>query len=283
MIKALTDRYPTLTESTAGVSRCRRSIKALSVGEGEKSVFIAGAFHGQEWLTALIVLRLAERLVQAQKDGEALYGFDIAAELQRRRVILMPMVNPDGVEIALHGPPAAGLLSARVSAILRRSPAPWNANAAGVDINHNFNAGFAAEKELERAAGITSPSPGKYGGTVPESEPETIAVIRECQKYRPIRVAAVHSQGRELYYSYGGSQPPGSADLARLLADACGYELKGNSGLASHAGFKDWFISRYNLPGFTFEVGKGTNPLPVEDFESIYTEVEKAFIILLLL
>ena len=28
------------------------------------------------------------------------------------------------------------------------------------------------------------------------------------------------------------------------------------------AGYKDWFIQEYNLPGYTIEAGLGENPLP---------------------
>ena len=34
---------------------------------------------------------------------------------------------------------------------------------------------------------------------------------------------------------------------------------------------KDWFIQTYRRPGFTIEVGTGENPLPLSQFEEIYT------------
>jgi len=38
------------------------------------------------------------------------------------------------------------------------------------------------------------------------------------------------------------------------------------------AGYKDWFIQNYNLPGYTIEVGTGQNPLPISQFQNIYTK-----------
>ena len=38
------------------------------------------------------------------------------------------------------------------------------------------------------------------------------------------------------------------------------------------AGYKDWFIQDYDLPGYTIEVGLGENPLPISDFDRIYAE-----------
>ena len=63
-------------------------------------------------------------------------------------------------------------------------PGRWQANARGVDINHNFNAGWAALQLQERAAGIGGPSPRQWGGPAPESEPETRAMTELCRRCR---------------------------------------------------------------------------------------------------
>ena len=44
-----------------------------------------------------------------------------------------------------------------------------------------------------------------------------------------------------------------------------------NSGFA---GYKDWFIQSYDLPGYTIEAGQGQNPLPLSQFADIYRENE---------
>lgn len=40
----------------------------------------------------------------------------------------------------------------------------------------------------------------------------------------------------------------------------------------SYAGYKDWFIQEFHRPGFTVELGEGVNPLPFEQFPSIYEQ-----------
>ena len=40
----------------------------------------------------------------------------------------------------------------------------------------------------------------------------------------------------------------------------------------SHAGYKDWFIQEFRKPGFTIELGLGVNPLPISQFDEIYSE-----------
>ena len=51
--------------------------------------------------------------------------------------------------------------------------------------------------------------------------------------------------------------------------------LEDPEGLASLGGFKDWFIGEFNRPGFTVELGKGQNPLPMSDLDDIYCRVEE--------
>ena len=41
---------------------------------------------------------------------------------------------------------------------------------------------------------------------------------------------------------------------------------------SSFAGYKDWFIQDYNLPGYTVEAGLGSNPLPISQFNNIYSD-----------
>ena len=38
---------------------------------------------------------------------------------------------------------------------------------------------------------------------------------------------------------------------------------------------KDWFIQQTGRPGFTIEVGKGQNPLPLQQLESIWERLQE--------
>ena len=71
--------------------------------------------------------------------------------------------------------------------------------------------------------------------------------------------------------------------MAQVLASSCGYSVSAPKGLASHGGFKDWFIDTLGRPGFTFEVGKGKNPLPVSDLEPIYAKLKEALVLSILM
>jgi len=268
-------RYPFLSRIEVGKSVLGRSISGLKLGGGEDAVLYAGAFHAQEWLTALVLLRFAERLCQALDSGGYLAGIDCRKAFLGRGLVIVPCVNPDGVEIALTGAQAACDLTDEVLRISGGDLSAWNANARGVDINHNFDAGWHIVRQLEQSRGIDGPSPRRYGGSSPASEPETQALVALCERMNFRSAIAFHSQGEEIYWKYGERTPPGAALMARVLAMASGYELKTPSAIASHGGFKDWFIEKLGRPGFTVEMGKGKNPLPLTDLEPVYDRLEE--------
>ena len=270
MIYKLKKRYPFLNCSCCARSLCSRGIFTLSIGKSCNPVLLAGGFHAQEWLTSLLLLRFTEELCRCAVTRGELCGIDVTGALRSREVIIIPCVNPDGVQIALHGAPAAGRYSQDYERIVAASTDKWNANARGVDINHNFDAGWSILREMEIDQGILAPSPRRYGGYMPESEPETKALADLCRLRKPRKAIAFHSQGEEIYYSYGNNTPQRSLREGRILAAASGYTLVENEGLASHGGFKDWFIEYFARPAFTVEIGRGENPLPLEDFEDIY-------------
>ncbi len=127
----------------------------------------------------------------------------------------------------------------------------------GVDINHNFNAGWAALQLQERAAGIGAESPAM-------GRPSTRKRTRNQSHdgaLPPLPVPACDSApfpGEEIYWDYGPRTPERSRLMAEILASASGYTVARPSGLASAGGFKDWFIEETGRPGFTIELGRGT-------------------------
>ena len=68
--------------------------------------------------------------------------------------------------------------------------------------------------------------------------------------------------------------PPEALRIGRALSSASGYALDQTTGIASYAGYKDWFIQDYRRPGYTIEVGRGTNPLPISQLPAIYNDNE---------
>ncbi len=280
---ALRGKYPIAHGTVCGRSLCGRSIYAFTLGEGDGPAVYTAGYHGQEWLTTLVLLRFLEELGYALANGKELAGVSAASALEGRSAVLIPCVNPDGVEIALHGPRAAGKYQPLVEQAMRGSAEKWNANARGVDINHNFDAGWEIAHRMERAMGVTGPAPRRYGGERPESEPETAAVTGACRQTDARSLLCLHSQGEEIYWQYGEHTPRRAQMMARILSASSGYRLAQPARISSHGGAKDWFIAERGRPGFTIEIGRGTNPLPIENFESIYLRLREMLMLFLLM
>jgi g-D-glutamyl-meso-diaminopimelate peptidase len=67
--------------------------------------------------------------------------------------------------------------------------------------------------------------------------------------------------------------------MAEIMAASSGYALDVPVNIATGGGFKDWFIKEYSRPGFTVEVGKGENPLPITQATQIYKQIEEMLVL----
>ncbi len=277
-IKRLCERYDFLIPEVIGRSVGGRDITALKIGRAQSYALLCAAVHGSEHITTNLLLIYLENLCESIKSGLALGGFNMQGLLGSRGVIFVPLVNPDGAEISIHGESSAGLMRSFVARHTKGNHSTWNANLRGVDINHNFDADFDEVKKAERAAGIYLPCASRYGGSKPFSEPESIALKGLCEAY-PIRHAlAFHSQGEVIF---ADSENPSSKlrRMGEILSTASGYALSEPSGTAKGGGFKDWFIKRFSRPAFTVEVGLGKNPLPINTDREIYSRLEEMLIL----
>ena len=174
--------------------------------------------------------------------------------LTNASVYIVPMVNPDGVEIASKGK-------------------YWQANARGVDLNHNYDALWELSKQTEVSYGITEPGPTRFGGSFPESEPETKAIANFTRQNNFDVTASFHSQGEVIYYDFCGIVPAGTEEYLSRFEAVSNYKRDIPEGIASYGGYKDWFIKKYKKPAFTIEIGLGQNPLPLSDFDKVYAGV----------
>jgi len=270
LVYSLQGKYPFLRMQVLGKSVVGRKIYALTLGDMENAVLYAGGFHALEWITSLVLLRFCEQLCRAVGENRTLSGIDVRKALKGRGIVVVPQVNPDGVEIVLNGAGSAGALAESVDRIAGGDYSAWQANANGVDINHNFDAGWHLLREMEEREGICGPAVRQFGGSGPESEPETQALADLCRGTAFRHVLALHTQGEEIYWRYGERTPPRARLMAKILGASSGYAVADPEGLASHGGFKDWFIQAYERPGFTIEMGRGENPLPLSGFDMMY-------------
>ncbi len=279
-ITLLAEQYPFLKVSNIGKSVLGRQIPLITFGKGENGILFSAAFHGNERITTNILLTFLEKLCQAFVTDDRVKIYKISEIIIRNKLYFVPIVNPDGCDISLLGHAAAGGFKDFVKRVSGGAYNRWSANARGVDINHNFSAGWEELHRLERNAGIVAPAPRRFGGAYPESEPETKALTEFCRTHQISYLFCFHSQGEVIYWKYKNEKIENSLKIATEMASLSGYLLDAPTGLAVGGGFKDWFISEFSKPAFTIEFGKGINPLPAESGAEIYKKTESMLIFL---
>lgn len=277
-LQIFSDRYPFISITYMGTSVLGRGIPMVSLGEGrgKKSVLYVGCHHGMEWITTVILLRFINEFCECMKSDQRMYSINLRHMFRSRTIHIIPQLNVDGADIQINGAENTILRERLVSMNGGTDFSSWQANARGVDLNHNYNAGFFEYKKLEAEAGILGGGPTRYSGEGPESEPEVASLCSLLRYSDDISaVCTFHSQGEEIYYTSGGRTAPRSATIAKLMSKMCGYTLSVPDGLASYGGLTDWCISELNKPSFTIECGKGKNPLPLDMYYEIYAALKE--------
>lgn len=272
--EGLDARYPFLRRRIIGRSVMGSPLYALTVGSGRRRLLYNGTHHGNEWITTPLLLRFAEELADAAVRDASIYSMDAKQLLHKAHFVIVPCVNPDGMDIAT-GFLNEGATYNRVRKIADSDPAipfpeGWKANVRGVDLNLQYPAAWERAQEIKFAQGYTAPAPRDFVGTQPLTQPEARAMVRLTELTSPDRILAYHTQGQVIYPNFADFDPPESMRIAWQLAAASGYDVLQTPSESANAGYKDWFIQTYNRPGYTIEAGKGTSPLPIEDFDEIY-------------
>ncbi|MEW9698455.1 M14 family metallocarboxypeptidase [Paenibacillus sp. SI8] len=266
----LAKAYPFLHMPVIGQSVMGKNMAAIRIGQGTREISYNASFHANEWITTPLLMRFLEELADAYARGASWRGSNIRQLLSEATLWLVPMVNPDGVDLVLEGITADHPFGAALRYWNSGSEdfQNWKANIRGVDLNDQFPAHW--EEEAARR-GQLGPGERDYGGEAPLTEPEATAIAAFTEWRSFELVMALHTQGQEIYWNYRDYEPTESEAFAERLALVSGYKAVKLTG--SDAGYKDWFIQCFRRPGFTVEVGLGVNPLPAEKFLALYEEV----------
>ncbi|SHH91323.1 g-D-glutamyl-meso-diaminopimelate peptidase [Sporobacter termitidis DSM 10068] len=281
-LRGLRARYPFLEVSSIGTSVMGKSLYAVRLGRGTNQVFYNAAHHANEWITTPLLMKFIENVSRAFSVGGRLGNYSIPDIWSRTSIYIVPMVNPDGVDLVNYWPNYSAD-AYRQAAQLNRTglplPSVWKANIRGTDLNLNYPAEWERGRQYELEQGITGPGPRDYGGPGPLSEPETVSMANFTRQHDFRLVIAYHTQGNVIFYQFENLEPPESTTIAQLFSRVSGYAIAANPEEASYAGYKDWFIQEYRRPGFTIEVGLGVNPVPVSQFPTIYSQNEEILLL----
>ena len=139
--------YPFLNIQSVGKSVLGKNIYVVKLGNGTKKVFYSASIHANEWITSVLLMKFIEDYCIAYNNNSRLYGYSVRRLFNSVSIYIMPMVNPDGVDL-----------------VTDKSIVGWKANINGVDLNLQFPAGWKNAKEIKYAQGFNKPAPRDFVG-----------------------------------------------------------------------------------------------------------------------
>jgi hypothetical protein len=229
---------------------------------GKKPKFVLYAqIHARELSTGELAYRWIDLLVSS-------YGKDpaITSLLDTRELWVVPMGNPDGVDVVSASPSRPVMQRKNVNNSAGGCPAA----DAGVDLNRNSNFQWDPQQG--------GPCDETYPGAKAVSEPETIAVQGLLGKlFRDTKAGVgdpaaadttgvfvtLHSFGNDILapYGYTNTAAPNRAALVALgkkMGAFNGYPVStgdGGVGYFAPGSTDDWLYGTRGVPSYTFEVG----------------------------
>ena len=282
-LSEMAQAYPDLlTVKSCGTSLDDREIPEAILGNPDSThhILIQASIHAREYINTLVAMEQIEYFLHHHADGmyaDASYDQLLSSVCFH----ILPMTNPDGVSISQFGPDAIENedLRAGLDDILQNDLnggrtsggdsywTRWKANARGVDLNRNFDAGW------DMYEGVSYPSSDHYKGTSPASEPETQAILSVADACNAMITISYHSKGGVIYWDYGSSGEVYDKDYAlmSLVSVMTGYS--GSSSVQSSqdaAGCSDYFVLVRGVPSVTIENGYSDCPIGIDEYPSIW-------------
>ncbi|MCK6257692.1 LysM peptidoglycan-binding domain-containing protein [Fictibacillus sp. KIGAM418] len=273
-LQRLCSLYPFIRSDCFGQSVLKKDLVQLKCGRGPKKVHVNASFHANEWITTGILMVFLNDYLLALTNNTPIRGINMLPLYESATLSAVPMVDPDGVDLVLQGPPDIEPYRSLVKTLNKQHPnfKDWKANIRGVDLNNQLPARW----EIEKARKPAEPAPRDYPGDYPLSEPEAKAIANLTVDENFDRVIALHTQGKEFYWGFEKEEPDEAEKIAEEFERVSGY--KAVRYVDSYAGYKDWFIQEFRKPGFTIELGIGVNPLPLSQFQEIYKDTLGIFL-----
>ena len=163
-LNILKQTYPFVQIGSAGKSIMGKDISYVKVGRGSKEVFYSASFHANEWITSIVLLEFLSEYCSAIQNNSTIFGFPARRLFETTSIYVMPLVNPDGVDLVTGALPKSSPSYKQAEKIaygFATIPFPdgWKANIRGVDLNLQFPAEWEKARQIKYEQGFTRPSP----------------------------------------------------------------------------------------------------------------------------
>src|SRR3954471_203361 len=227
--------------------------------DGRPVYVVSALHHAREWPSGEVAMEFADDLV-------AHYGKDSrwTTLLDRARVMIVPVANPDGFVVSrgeVEAAPAGADPQHRRNC---RATSPSEdaqpcAGREGVDPNRNYGALWGGP------GASTDRTNDAYRGTSPFSEPETQAFHAFSQHLQITNFQSLHNIAGQVLRQPGnydlGDRSPDEARMKALgdaMAATVGYDsLLGYDLYPVHGATEDWNYIEQGAFGYTIELGPG--------------------------
>jgi hypothetical protein len=262
--------------------------------DGRPAFYVDGVHHAWEWPAAEYPMIFAHYLVNNYKKKG-----DVTRILRDTRIIVVPIVNPDGFDysreslVDAQGGASLPLAILGVEAYWRKNRRSFsgvtvpvvqkNPDAYGIDPNRNYALLWGEDENGSSSFELDQ----TYRGSAPFSEPETQNVRELILSTNVVGVITNHTYGRLVLRPWGhtSQNSPDERVLARIgqdLADAMGgyQNMKGIGLYATHGTTDDWAYGALAALGYTFEHGDAFHPPYANSVGREWRGVIDAFLIM---
>ncbi len=279
-IAALTAAYPQyLTTASLGTSVFGREIPIVIMGKpnNQNRILIVGTSHAREYANTLILMRTIERYC-ANMESSFYKDYSYAELVRSCTIYFVPMHNPDGVELCIHGIASVPqeykdtveeiyTRSVQAEMLDAGSYARWKANGIGQELNQNYGFGPNRSPILQDL-----PMSENFPGNTALDAKVARLIVELCQQKNFRSLVSYHSYGNLMYWGFfaTGSFKEHCREIANAMKKSNGYRLVADTPTPSnysHLGLKDWFMDTYKLPGFTIETGGEAAPLEISEIK----------------
>lgn len=212
---------------SAGKTEQGRDIFLIRTGKGTKRLFCIGAVHAREYVSSAFLMRSIYELLSENSPA-----------LEKASFYICPMVNPDGVEIAL-GSSTVDFYEQDFT------PELFKNNARNINLNANFPYYFSFVPAK------------RQGGIFAASEKETQSIINLCRRYDFSAALSFHCRGNVIFWQdRGNGSIKGDKALADILSKNCGFSLMPptENVIDFSGGFENWFRHKFRKPALCVEL-----------------------------
>lgn len=247
---ALCAIYPDYVScDVAGYSEQGLIIPYIILGsvDAPHKVYVTSTIHAREYLNTQVVMKMIENYAKGFACGK------YQNVLQNTVFYIIPMVNPDGVQMVQTD----------------RRFTNWKNNANGVNLNRNFSPGW------ENQANTTnSPDGDKFKGYAPETESEVQAMIHLGTLQNWDFVLNFHQMGNVIYYGSplaSRSYNAACRSWAKTIRAVNGYTIMPCDTSESACGtFGDYIPVAYGCPYVTIETDSCLPPRGQSHAKTVY-------------